>query len=101
MELKIAFKQKKKKEKKKKKKTILHRDFFFFLLFFCQKTEIHPKSVLLNESGHLEIPTGTLLDNRTLLRNVHHYRKSTSLIQSAEGSTTLELKNEITHFTLT
>lgn len=93
MELKISFKQ--------KKKNIYKRYCIFFSFVFFAGKQIHPRSILLNESGHLEIPTGTLLDNRTLLCNVHHYRKSTSLIQSAEGSTPLELKNEITHFTLT
>lgn len=53
-----------------------------------------------SESGHLEIPTGTLRHNRTLLCRVGHYHKSTSFIQSAEGSTTQELKNEITHFSV-
>lgn len=74
--------------------------FFMQNLNFDYFCELHPRSILLNESGHLEIPTGTLRHNRTFLHNTVHYHKSTSLIQSAEGSTTQELKNEITHFSL-
>ncbi len=79
--------------------------FYLFLFCFCWKTWLFlwasSKKHFIKSIRSPWDSTGTLRHNRTFLRNVVHYHKSTSLIQSAEGSTTQELKNEITHFSLT